>query len=164
MNTIKIGLLSMVVALSAVPVLVYAATPDSPESNPNFQIVNTDCGKFGSSGDYGPTQNGGNSGTFRECGWSDLLNLVRRIMNFVIYLSVSIAVLSFCYAGFIYLTAFGEMGKVEEAHKIFSGTIYGMIIILLAWLIVATILKTMGVGADFTILNIDNVQTITKPQ
>lgn len=128
----------------------YAETGD-PASDPNFQLVSTtDCGQM-------------KGGQLDECGWADFLSLISRIMKYLIFISGSIAVLMFAYAGFLYLSAFGEMGKVEQAHKIFSSTMMGVIIIMLAWLIVATILKLLEVGPDFTILQgIENVQTSTK--
>ncbi|MES2409396.1 MAG: hypothetical protein V4509_03810 [Patescibacteria group bacterium] len=132
-----------------VPLSVFAVT-DDPLTDPNFQLAPTTCGVMV------------NGVPGRECGWADFLNLINRIMKFIIVISASIGVLMFAYAGFLYLTAFGEMGKVEQAHKIFSTTITGIIIIMLAWLIVATILKVLGVGPLFTVLKgVSNVQTIT---
>lgn len=117
---------------------------DDFQSNPNAQLAPSDCGNSGQ----------------RECGWGDMLSFINRIIKFIIYFSSTLAVLAFCYAGFLYLTAFGEMGKVEEAHNIFRTTIIGMIIIMLAWLIVATIIKSLGVKQDFTILDTGNVETV----
>lgn len=98
----------------------------------------------------------------QECKWEDLLVLVRNIMGLLLYLSATIAVISFMYAGFLYLTAFGDMGKVEQAHGIFSKVIIGFLFVFLGWLIVATILKTMGVVPDFSILDFNSV-TEVKP-
>jgi len=98
-----------------------------------------------------------------ECNWAALLLLVQNIMNFLIVISASLAVLAFCYAGFLYVTAFGEMGKIEQAHGIFSKTLVGIVFVLLGWLIVATILKVME--ADPSVVNIidfEKVETIQK--
>jgi membrane-associated protease RseP (regulator of RpoE activity) len=97
-----------------------------------------------------------------ECGWSDLLALISNIMKFLIYISVSIGVLACAYAGFLYITAFGESGKIEQAHKIFSSAITGFLIILLAWLVVATLLKVLDLSSEeFSILDYSGVQTLT---
>lgn len=125
-----------------------AAEPTDSE----FQLVPEGCGN--AQGTAGPTEDGGSLSD--ECGWADLLELISNVMQFLVYIAVSIGVLACCYAGFLYITAFGETGKIEQAHKIFSSAITGFLIILLAWLIVATILKYMDLSsADFTILNAD---------
>jgi Type IV secretion system pilin len=95
-----------------------------------------------------------------ECNFNDLMKLLNKFMQFLIWLSASLAILAFCYAGFLYVTAFGEGGKIEQAHKIFSSTITGIIIIMIAWLIVATILKTLEVDQNFSVINFGSVQTI----
>jgi hypothetical protein len=150
-NILKLGAISlgiMFVSLS-IPLFVNAEAGD-PATDPSFQLVSKDCGQTTFVGTDGPV----NRATInRECGWGDLLVLLNRIINYVIFLSAFIAVLAFCYAGFLYLTAFGEMGKVEQAHKIFSSTIMGIIIIMIAWLIIASILKVMKVRQEFTILD-----------
>lgn len=136
---------------------------NNPVTNPTtesggFQIV-PECGT--TKAVQGPTQNGSGLGTsFDECGWYDLLELVRRIMAFMMWLSASIAVLSFAYAGFLYLTAFGEMGKVEQAHGIFSKVTIGFLFVFLGWLIVATILQTLGVKEAFSLVNFKPVDVI----
>jgi hypothetical protein len=134
-------LLSIMVIAFA-PVQVRAVTGD-PITDPEFQLAPNDCGVIGT------------DGKLVECEWGDFLNLINRIMRFIIFISASIATLAFAYAGFMYLTAFGEMGKIEEAHNIFKSTITGMIIIMLAWLVVATILKVLEVEQPFSILDLN---------
>lgn len=131
--------------------IVSAAEP----TDSGFQLVPTDCGTSYNTdnGDAGVTT------VSNECGWSHLMVLVSNVMKFLVYIAVSIGVLACCYAGFLYITAFGEMGKVEQAHKIFSTTITGMLIILLAWLIVATILKNIELSSsDFSIINYEKAK------
>lgn len=150
-NILKTVLVSFGVmfALLSVPLSVNAAAND-PVSDPNFQLVTRDCGQMV-------------GGTLDECGWNDFLDLISRIMKYLIFISASIATLMFAYAGFLMLTAFGDSGKVEQGHKIFSTTMTGIIIVMLAWLIIATILKILQVGPDFTILQgVESVQTTTK--
>ncbi len=133
----------------------YSIGASSDPTSSDFQIVPTCTGEstFESDGTL--------SGTTGECGWADLMTLISNIMEFLVYIAVSIGILACCYAGFLYVTAFGESGKIEQAHKIFSSAMTGFLIILLAWLIVATILVTMGVSTDWTILDTSSVKTIT---
>lgn len=141
-------ILTLLITLTTIsfvaPATVLAAGSGDFASDPNAQLAPTDCGNKGQ----------------RECGWNDFISLINRLIKFVIYFSATLSVMAFCYAGFLYLTAFGEMGKIEEAHSIFRTTIVGMLIVMMGWLIVATILKTLGVSGEFTILDSGNVQTI----
>lgn len=73
------------------------------------------------------------------CQFNDLLTLVSNIVNFLIVTGTAVAALSFGYAGFLMMTANGEMGKIEEAKAIFGKVMTGFIIMLSAWLIVYAI-------------------------
>ncbi len=100
-----------------------------------------------------------------ECGWTDLIILANTVVRFLVFVSSLLAVMAFCYAGFLYITAFGEMGKVEQAHKIFSSAITGMFFVLCGWLIIATILKVLIPGGNASIEKIvpfSGVETIQK--
>ncbi len=99
-----------------------------------------------------------------ECGWYDLLELGRRIMLFMLYISLSLAVFSMTYAGFLYVTAFGEMGKVEKAHGIFTTVVTGLLFVFGGWLIIATILKTLGVKEAFSFLDLGGVAELKDPR
>lgn len=125
-----------------------AVSQDSPVENDSFQLVPENCGHKGQD----------------ECGWEDLVRLAGRIMTFVVYFSGILAVMAFCYAGFLYMTAFGNMGKVEEAHKIFGSAIIGVFFVLAGWLIVATVLKILVGNSDEakieTVIDFKGVDTI----
>ncbi len=156
---------------------VFADTPlnltgdysNNPSTNPShddgthggFQLV-PDCTSRtiaipGQSGQPSQTQTVMTNWNQGECGWVELLQLVRNIMSLMLFLSASIAVISFTYAGFLYLTSFGDMGKVEQAHGIFSKVMIGFCFVFLGWLIVATILKIVGLQGAFTIIDFSSV-------
>lgn len=106
----------------------------------------------------------GKSGTCPpDCTWFDLLRLFKRLIDFSLFMASSFAVLGFAYAGFLYLTAFGDMGKVEQAHHMFSTIMTGVFIVLCGWLLVATILKTLGVDEAFSLIDISRVQILKTP-
>lgn len=129
---------------------------NTPETNPGFQIV-PDCNNYVSAP--------GTPGQSQECGWYDLLQLIKNVMAFLLYLSAFLATMSFVYAGFLYLTAFGEMGKVEQAHGIFTKVALGLVFVFLAWLIVATILSALGVSGAFSLLDISGIPKLNlRPQ
>ncbi len=98
-----------------------------------------------------------------DCGWKELMNLFKRLIDFSLFMAASFAVIGFAYAGFLYLTAFGDMGKVEQAHHMFSTIMTGVFIVLCGWLLVATILKTLGVDNSFSLIDLSQVQILKTP-
>jgi len=84
-----------------------------------------------------------------ECDFGALVELIRRIIEFIVTLSVFVATGLFAWAGVLYFTAGGDTGKIDKAHKIFYSVAIGFVIILISWLVVDTILKTLtGKGID----------------
>ncbi len=81
-------------------------------------------------------QNGG-------CNFDAFMKLISNIITFLLYIAIPIAAVSFFFAGFLYLTAGGNPGKIEEAHQIFWSVMIGIIIMLSAWLLVNTIVKEL---------------------
>ncbi len=71
-----------------------------------------------------------------KCGWDDLVELAQVIIRFILGISIPIAAAMFAYAGFTYLTAAGDPGKIKKAHGIFQNVFWGFVLILSAWLII----------------------------
>ena len=87
------------------------------------------------------------------CHFSDLLVLVSRVINFVVYaLILPIAAIIFAYTGFLFLTSGGSPETKTKAKDILLKAVIGLIIILAAWLIVAVILGTLGVPDTFRLM------------
>ncbi len=76
--------------------------------------------------------------------------LAQNVVNWFIYISVFVAAVMFAGAGFFYLTSAGDEKKVTLAHSIFQNVFIGLIFILLGWLIVDTIMKTLFVGSELS--------------
>ena len=70
------------------------------------------------------------------CNFDHFLILVSRITNYLIIIGAAVAALAFGWAGYLMMTAGGEMGKIEEAKAIFTKVLVGFLIMLSAWLIV----------------------------
>ncbi|MES2060256.1 MAG: hypothetical protein V4438_04465 [Patescibacteria group bacterium] len=138
------GMLTMVIVCgAALPALAADPITDSPANNAGFHIVS--CG--------GKDQ--------PECDWAQLIKLANTIVIFLVWLSASLAVIAFCYAGFLYMTAFGESGKIEQAHSIFKSSITGIFFVLCGWLIIATILSVLKADPDIVnSVDFKNVKTI----
>jgi len=78
-----------------------------------------------------------------DCNFQALVATANRIINFIITIAGSFAAILFAYAGFMYLTAQGDTGKISQAHNIFKSVLVGFVVILVAWLIVYTLLNTL---------------------
>ncbi len=117
--------ITVVSTIMLAPVLVLAA-PSSPLSEPTgvmSQRLLPDCGA--------------------DCSWVHLVQLASNILNFLVYLSIIAAAIMFAYAGFLYMSDGGSMDKVKKAHGIFTAVVVGIIIVLVAWLSVDTLMKSL---------------------
>jgi len=83
-----------------------------------------------------------------NCGFADLVELVRRVISFLIFLAVTFAVFGIAFAGVLYLTAGEDSGKVTRAHGIFVKVALGLAVALGAWVIVNAIAGTF-LNQDF---------------
>lgn len=86
-------------------------------------------------------------GALEVCQACHLVTLAQNIVNWLIAIAVFIAVLMFSYAGFLMVTAAGNTGQVDRARTIFKDVAIGFIILLAAWLIVDTVMKTLYNGS-----------------
>lgn len=82
-----------------------------------------------------------------KCTVCDLATLAQNIINTGIFVFVFLSALLFAYAGFLYLTN-SAIDKVSEAKSIFKNVVLGLIILLAAWLIVDTLMKSV-LGGSF---------------
>lgn len=87
-------------------------------------------------------------GVVVPCDFNALMKLLNRAMNFILYMSIPLAAISISYAGYLYISAAGDTGKIETAHKMFGKIIWGFVFVLAGWLIVYSIMS-MLLGADF---------------
>ncbi len=98
------------------------------------------CGTMTYNADSNPPPAGKSVGDISNpCQFPHLLVLVTNITNFLIIIGAAISALAFGYAGFLMMTAAGEMGKIEEAKAIFGKVVVGFLFMLSAWLIVNAI-------------------------
>ena len=78
-----------------------------------------------------------------DCRVCDLATLAQNLINTGIFIVIFLSAILFAYAGFVYLSAYGDEGKIKKAHEIFSDVAIGLVIILSAWLIVDTLMHIM---------------------
>ncbi len=77
------------------------------------------------------------------CTFNDAVTLVKNVINYIILTSAAVAAGLFAYAGFLYMTAGGESGKITKAHGIFTSAFWGFVIMLSAWLVVYTLTSAL---------------------
>ncbi len=82
-----------------------------------------------------------------DCTVCDLALLAQNIINTGIFMMVFISALLFAYAGLLYLTSAVE-NKISSAKSIFKNVTLGLVIMLAAWLVVDTLMKSV-LGGNF---------------
>jgi hypothetical protein len=110
--------------------LFYTTTPDVFAQGLPSEIVT--CG--------GTNPDGSAQGMCKVC---DIVELGMNILNFFVFFSTLLATLLFVNAGVLYLFSPANPGNISKAHKIFTNTLIGILIILCAWLVVDTVMKNL---------------------
>ena len=87
--------------------------------------------------------------TIDECTFDDFVQLGNNVINTLIYLTWSISVLLFGYAGFLYITNNGNESQIKKAHGIFKGVAIGFLVSILSWVAVNLVVKTLLVKEDY---------------
>ena len=118
----RVLLFSVLTLVMYAPMLVVAAGPPS-------QIVPQKC-----------------NGDPRACGCAQLVELAQNILNTGIYTAVVLSAILFVWAGFKYLGASGA-GEQTQAKDLLWNVTIGLVLILVAWGIVDTIIKTIAPGS-----------------
>ena len=74
------------------------------------------------------------------CTFNHLIQLIQNIINFLIVsIAIPLAMILFAYAGWLYMSAGGDSGKISQGHQIFRNVIFGLVLALAAWLIINTL-------------------------
>lgn len=75
-----------------------------------------------------------------------IYEVLMTVSNWLITLVGIVCVLMFIYAGFVYLTAQGENDKIQQAKKIMTYAIVGVVVAALGLVIVITVSQVIGGG------------------
>ncbi|MCA9351376.1 hypothetical protein KC929_01180 [Patescibacteria group bacterium] len=105
---------------------------DTQQDILNNGIVPTNCG-------YKLSDGG------KICGFADVIRLIQRVIEYIFILILPLAAIVFAYAGFLFLTSGGSSDKRKAAKKAMTSVLVGIIIVMLAWLVVRTIVGSLGV-------------------
>ena len=81
----------------------------------------------------------------QPCDFNYFLMLINKVIDFLlITMATPLFVLIIIYAGWLYLSSAGSSENTTKAKKILKNSIIGYVIALAAWLVVKTILSTLG--------------------
>lgn len=90
-----------------------------------------------------------------NCGFEDLMTLINKVINFLLFvIATPLVAIGLCYAGFLYLTSGGSSEKTGQAKSILMNLVIGYIVALLAWIVVKTIMVSLGFNATGIFLEI----------
>lgn len=93
-----------------------------------------------------------------ECDYNKAIELIERGINFLFIMIIPIAAIAFAYAGFLLLFQGSSPEKRKQARDIFIKVFIGIVIVLAAWLIIKTILVSLGVDQENIWLDLSNTQ------
>lgn len=79
------------------------------------------------------------------CDFNYLMDLINNVINFLLFvIATPLVAIILCYAGFLLLTSGGSSEKMTKVKTILKNVIFGYIIALIAWLVIKTVLVTVG--------------------
>lgn len=80
-----------------------------------------------------------------NCDFQDLLNAVKRVVDFAVGFTLFFSVIVIAYAGFKYMISGDNAGERKKANDMLLSVVKGIVFILAAWLIVSLILRALNV-------------------
>lgn len=83
-------------------------------------------------------------GTGKECTWCHLMQLIKNIVDFMMYLVFPLAAVMIVVGGIMIMTAAGSTERVAKGRQIITAAVIGLLIALLSWLILDTIIKIIA--------------------
>lgn len=89
-----------------------------------------------------------------QCQFTHLLDLISNVINFIFIMIVPIAAALFVWWGFRYIISADDAQLRQSLKGYFKNLIIGIIIVMVAWLVVATLLKALGVNDAYVLLKL----------
>lgn len=76
---------------------------------------------------------------YGACVFDDFIVTIGKIIRLLIFIGVAFSAVVMSYVGFVYLTSAGNTSKIQSAKGVFWKVIWGLVIMLSAWLVVSLI-------------------------
>ncbi|HRY30982.1 MAG TPA: hypothetical protein P5328_01150 [Candidatus Paceibacterota bacterium] len=87
-----------------------------------------------------------------KCNFYALGQMIRDVIAYVLKLGMVLSAIGFAWAGFLYLSAGGDSGKISKAHSVFSNILIGFLLAVGSFLIVDLIAAAFGLKGDIVSL------------
>ncbi len=84
-------------------------------------------------------------GIIGNCDFQDLLNAVKKVVDYAVGFTLFFSVIVIAWAGFKYMTSGDSAGERKKANDMLLSVAKGIVFILAAWLIVSLILRALQV-------------------
>jgi hypothetical protein len=78
-----------------------------------------------------------------KCGVCDLAQLAQNILNTAIFVLIVLSAVMFAWAGWKMLSSGGNSSEYAAGKRIFGNVIIGLLIVLGAWVVIDTLMKTL---------------------
>ena len=138
LNTKKTGKLIgtfFLIVLLAVPFFAYSAESDASKNEETG--ITYECASVGPDGKE----------IIGNCDFQDLLNAVKKVMDYAVGFTLFFSVVVIAWAGFKYMISGDNSGERKKANDMLLSVVKGIVFILAAWLIVSLILRALGVNS-----------------
>lgn len=75
-----------------------------------------------------------------ECDYNQFMELFRRIISYLLYLSIPLILFMIMWIGFKYVTSNGDPGRLADTKKMIMPLLLGLFWVLASWLVVRFVL------------------------
>ncbi len=83
----------------------------------------------------------------KPCELCDLFSMGGRIIDWLLKIAGTLAVLVTILGGMMYLTSLGDQKRLDQAKGLFLSALMGLIFIFLSWSFIVIIYKAVGAGS-----------------
>jgi len=97
-----------------------------------------------------------------NCQLNDVVNTGISVVEFILGISGTVALLMFIYGGFLWVTSAGNGEKVNQGKSAVSNAVIGLVIVFASYTLITYGLSVFGVGEQFNPLNGTKSQEIKQ--
>ncbi len=105
---------------------------------------------------YECQRQGPNGVIYGDCGYNNLIDAVKRVIDWLIIFTLEFSVIVIAYAGFKYMISGDNPGERAAANKMLTKAAIGIFFVLAAWLVVNLIARALLTPA---VINVTPVVT-----
>lgn len=87
-----------------------------------------------------------------NCQLNDIVNTVISVVDFILGISGSIALVMFVYGGFLWVSSGGSEERVRAGKEAVRNAVVGLIIIFVSYTLITYGLSAFGISDDFNLL------------